>query len=200
MPHLFPFLLFSLRLNITSTVVHLSIEPPKKHHPRPEEDDDLPPSSVQAIMTSKGYMLPDESVENRFAVWFTGGSLRPAEGVDLQAWSDIFGRGNDRRRKLADRAKVVAAKLLLGAEIPHGMEADGSMTYHFHRPLPGHLDVLYTDDTLQVLKGNRGSVMVHARHGEPTQGTATRSGAPRPNNGLVHPSKNGNKKGAARIA
>ena len=145
-------------------------------------------------------MLPDESVENRFSVWFTGGSLRPAEAVDMAAWTDIFGRGTDRRRRLSDRAKVMAAKLLLGAEIPHGMEADGSMTYHFHRPLPGHLDVMYTDDTLQVLKGNRGSVMVHSR-GETTQSSAATHGAPRPTDGLVRPKKNGSKTGpAARIA
>lgn len=138
-------------------------------------------------------MLPDESVENRFCVWFTGGSLRPAEGVDMQAWSDIFGRGNDRRRQLSDRAKVMAAKLLLGAEIPQGMDADGSMTYHFHRPLPGHFDAMYTDDALQALKANRGSVMVHAPQGESPQ-------APRPSSGVVQQSKNNNKKGAARIA
>lgn len=111
----------------------------------------------------------------------------------MQAWSDIFGRGNDRRRQLSDRAKVMAAKLLLGAEIPQGMDADGSMTYHFHRPLPGHFDAMYTDDALQALKANRGSVMVHAPQGESPQ-------APRPSSGVVQQSKNNNKKGAARIA
>jgi len=161
----------------------------------------MPQSKLHGIMSSSGYMLPDSTTENRFQVWFTGGSLRPAEGIDMEAWSNVFHL--DRReasRTLGDRAKVLAAKLLLGAEIPHGMEADGSMLYRFNRPIPGHIDVLYTDETLQVLKGNRGSIMVQSRRGEPAQGTATTVGAQRPNNSLVQPSKIDNREGAAQVA
>ena len=150
-----------------SIVVNITIEP-QDTEGRPEADgqDGMPQSKLHAIMSNSGYMLPDSTTNNRFQVWFTGGSLRPAEGVDMDAWSDVFHQ--DRReasRTLGDRAKVLAAKLLLGAEIPHGMGADGSMSYRFHRPIPGHIDVLYTDETLQVLKGNRGSIMVQSRAG-----------------------------------
>ena len=150
-----------------SIVVNITIEP-QDTEGRPEADgqDGMPQSKLHAIMSNSGYMLPDSTTNNRFQVWFTGGSLRPAEGVDMDAWSDVFHQ--DRReasRTLGDRAKVLAAKLLLGAEIPHGMGADGSMSYRFHRPIPGHIDVLYTDETLQVLKGNRGTVMVQSRAG-----------------------------------
>ena len=150
-----------------SIVVYITIEP-QDTEDRPEADEKygMPQSKLHGIMSSSGYMLPDSTTENRFQVWFTGGSLRPAEGVDMEAWADIFHQ--DRReasRTLGDRAKVLAAQLLLGAEIPHGIEADGSMSYRFHRPIPGHIDVMYTDETLQILKGNRGSIMVQCRAG-----------------------------------
>ena len=150
-----------------SIVVYITIEP-QDTEDRPEADKryDMPQYKLHGIMSSSGYMLPDSTTENRFQVWFTGGSLRPAEGVDMEAWADIFHQ--DRReasRTLGDRAKVLAAKLLLGAEVSHGMKADGSMSYRFHRPIPGHIDVMYTDETLQVLKGNRGTVMVQSRAG-----------------------------------
>ena len=147
-----------------SIVVYITIEP----QDRPEADgqDGMPQSKLHAIMSSSGYMLPDSTTENRFQVWFTGGSLRPAEGVDMEAWGGVFHQDRrDASRTLGDRAKVLAAKLLLGAEIPHGMDADGSMSYRFHWPIPGHIHALYTDETLQVLRGNRGSVMVQSRAG-----------------------------------
>ena len=150
-----------------SIVVYITIEPQVTgDDPEADGQDGMPQSKLHGIMSSSGYMLPDSTTENRFQVWFTGGSLRPVDGIDMEAWADIFHQ--DRReasRTLGDRAKVLAAKLLLGAEIPHGMEADGSMSCRFHRPIPGHIDVLYTDETLQVLKGNRGSVMVQCRAG-----------------------------------
>ena len=184
-----------------SIVVYINIEPQEGDGPEADGEYGMPQSKLHGIMSSSGYMLPDSTTENRFQVWFTGGSLRPAEGIDMEAWSNVFHL--DRReasRTLGDRAKVLAAKLLLGAEIPHGMEADGSMSYRFNRPIPGHIDVLYTDETLQVLKGNRGSIMVQSRQGEPTQGTATTVGAQRPNNSLVQPSKIDNREGAAQVA
>ena len=149
-----------------SIVIHVTIEP-KDREDDPEADgqDGMPQSKLQAVMSNTGYMLPDSTTENRFHVWFTGGSLSPAEGTDMEAWADTFHL--DKRqasRTFNDRAKVLAAKLLLGAEISQDI-ADGSMAYHFHRPIPGNIDVLYTDETLQALKGNRGSVMVQSRAG-----------------------------------
>ena len=42
------------------------------------------------------------------------------------------------RKTLGERARAMAAKLLLGADVPHKMEDDGHMKYHLHRPVGGH--------------------------------------------------------------
>lgn len=134
--------------------------------PEADGQDTMPQSKLRAVMSSRGYMLPDSSTENRFNVWFTGGSLSPAEGTDMDAWADVFRQDRcENSRTFSDRAKVLAAKLLLGAEIPQDIEADGSMSYRFHRPIPGHIDVVYTDESFQILRGNRGSLMVQSRKG-----------------------------------
>ena len=155
-----------LRSLFRSIVVDITIEPQAVEDGPEADGQDMPHSKLHAVMSNRGYMLPDSTMENRFNVWFTGGSLSPAEGVDMEAWADVFSQ--DRRensRTFSDRAKVLAAKLLLGVEIPQDIEADGSMSCRFHRPIPGHIDVVYTDESLQILRGNRGSVMVQSREG-----------------------------------
>jgi hypothetical protein len=68
---------------------------------------------------------------------------------------------------LSERAKLLAAKLLLGATVPQGMEEDGSMNFKLRRPVGGHgsayVDMLYLDDTLRIMQGHHGSVYVMAR-------------------------------------
>ena len=42
------------------------------------------------------------------------------------------------RKTLGERARAMAAKLLLGADVPNKMEEDGHMEYILHRPVGGH--------------------------------------------------------------
>ena len=101
--------------------------------------------SLRALMTVKGYLLPDPDQTNRLTVWFTSGKLSPAtlppqmkSATNKRAyggfkeWESIF---NNKKRKKTwlERAKVMAAKVFLGADIPEGMDEDGSMSYTLHR-------------------------------------------------------------------
>jgi len=122
---------------------------------------------LRGIITTYGYVLPDPTVPNRLSIWFSGGKIEANEDDHHpEEWKRAFGDGTFKRH-LQEKARVLAAKLLLGAEVPDKIEEDGSMSYKLHRPIGGHgsayVDVLYMDDTLRIVQGNRGSLFVFTR-------------------------------------
>lgn len=156
----------------------LTIEPPG---PFQEEGADpttfpSPPCRLRATYKVQGYFLPDPEVANRLTVWFTGGQLSPAappesaSGNDeeeqlyggLEQWMELFGA--EHRRSWGEALSLMGAKLFLGAELPDGMEPDGTMSYSLHRPYGGHgkgyVDVMYADHELLITKGNSGTLHV----------------------------------------
>lgn len=135
---------------------------------------------IRGIMTTYGYILPDPSTPNRLSVWFTGGTVEVDDEGDADEWKLIFGGSSAAAAanagpmapprpgpSLSERAKMLAAKLLLGASVPHGMEEDGSMSFKLKRPVGGHgstyVDTIYLDDTLRIMQGHHGSLFVMAR-------------------------------------
>jgi hypothetical protein len=98
-------------------------------------------------------MLQDPDVKNRLTVWFTGGKLSPVtppeseakDYGDFEEWKQVF--ATPRKSTWGESFKNMGAKLFLGAELPQGMESDGSMAYTLHRPYGGHgkgyVDVSY---------------------------------------------------------
>jgi hypothetical protein len=119
------------------------------------------------LLTNHGYMLPDPTVPNRLSIWFSGGTLECHQDEDLDEWKELFYHGDLPRRDLGELARVLAAKVLLGATSVEGMADDGSMSYQLRRPIGGHgqvfCDVLYSDRDLRVLRGHHGTVYVHRR-------------------------------------
>jgi len=130
--------------------------------------DNKNPSSVpmRGVMTTYSYMLPDPNTPNRMTVFFTGGLLEPNDETDRDEWKRVFGVDVP-KRFLSERARVLAAKLLLGASVPDKMEEDGTMSYYLKRPIGGHgttfVDVIYLDETLRVMQGQTGSLYVLSR-------------------------------------
>jgi hypothetical protein len=122
---------------------------------------------IKGIMTTFGYSLPDPAVENRHSIWFTGGRIEPNnDPADIFAWKKLFTE-HPPKHTLGEKAKLLAVKLLMGATAPKPMGEDGSMEYSFTRPLGGHgmayVDVIYLDETLRIVRGHRGTVMVFSR-------------------------------------
>ena len=122
---------------------------------------------IKGIMTTFGYSLPDPDVENRHSIWFTGGRIEPNnDPADIFAWKKLF-IAHPPKHSLGEKAKLLAVKLLMGATVPKPMAEDGSMEYTFTRPLGGHgmayVDVIYLDETLRIVRGHRGTVMVFSR-------------------------------------
>jgi len=63
-----PIPLFILLFCLRSTAVSLTIEPDNNNNKK----------RLRALMSVKGFMLPDPNTPNRFTVWFTGERLEPA--------------------------------------------------------------------------------------------------------------------------
>jgi hypothetical protein len=138
----------------------------------PAKDSECSSGPIQAVKQVKGYMLPDPSVPNRLTIWFVGGKLSPIvqeganpdEATAPSEWKELFGTSH---KTWKDSIRDAGAKLFLGAELPHGMSADGTLSYQLHRPHGGHgvayIDVLYYDEHLLVTRGNRGTIYVASR-------------------------------------
>jgi len=183
--------------------VSLTIEPPESvGQPKPTATP-TPTKRMRAVMSVKGYVLPDPEIPNRLTVWFTGGKLSPARlasgdgaetddedqaeynqsvaasakrgkvasGSDdnygyFDDWKALFAKGKW-RKTLGERARAMAAKLLLGADVPNKMEEDGHMEYFLHRPVGGHgkvyVDVLYLDEDILIMRGHHGTIYAMAR-------------------------------------
>ncbi len=61
------------------------------------------------------------------SIWFSGGKIEPNEDDNiLEEWKRAFGGGLFKRH-LQEKARLLAAKLLLGAEVPEQLDEDGSM-------------------------------------------------------------------------
>jgi len=135
---------------------------------------------LRALLTNHGYILPDLFKPRRHSFWFTHGILEEdhqdfspssdssddtspsstsSTGPSLE-WTEIFGDHVVSGRNAKEKARILAAQVLLGASIPDKINADGSMEYWLKRPIGGYLDTFYVDHTLQICKGNLGSIFV----------------------------------------
>jgi hypothetical protein len=123
--------------------------------------------SIKGIMTTYGYSLPDPKTADRHSIWFTGGSMEPnSDPADVVRWKKLFTL-HPPKHTFGEKAKLLAVKLLMGATVPDGMDENGRMEFVFTRPLGGHgmayVDVVYLDDTLRIVRGHRGTIMVFSR-------------------------------------
>mmetsp|Transcript_18726 Transcript_18726/g.43864 ORF Transcript_18726/g.43864 Transcript_18726/m.43864 type:complete len:766 (-) Transcript_18726:1351-3648(-) len=163
--------------------VEMTIEPPSSVGMAEIKGTPSPKKRIRAVLSVEGYILPDPEVPNRLTVWFTGGRLAPSDdrqddkddcsGPNLDDeyggfgdWSNIFSKGKW-RRTLSEKARSVAARLVLGAKVPDKMEENGSMAYTLTRPVGGHgkvyLDVLYLDEDTLVMRGHHGTMYAMVR-------------------------------------
>lgn len=169
----------------------MTIEPPSSVGQPETPGTPTPTKRMRAVMSVKGYVLPDRDIPNRLSVWFTSGQLSPArlasddesvmnetdnnqassQEVDVESddyggfdeWSAMFAKGKW-RKTIGQRARAMAAKLLLGADLPNKMEEDGHMKYVLRRPIGGHGKV-YVDVSILwplVLRNNLPNISTHS--------------------------------------
>ena len=157
---------------VHSIVVAFTIEPNQTRTGRQvppskgnnKQDEFVIRRPIRGIMTNYGYILPDPEVPNRLSIWFTGGALEVNDEQDLEEWKKIFDESTVPKRDMREFARLLAAKVLLGAHASDVVEPDGTMSYALKRPIGGHgsafCDVLFQDDSLRIMLGHRGSLFV----------------------------------------
>ena len=142
---------------INSIVVHFTVEDPEVSGKEP----------IRGFLTNYGYCTPDPTTPNRLTVWFSGGILEAQEGTSQEDWRRRFADENLPMRDLGGFARVLAAKILLGARLPQTIDEHGMMSYSLTRPIGGHgsvyVDALYSDEKLRIVKGHMGSIFVFQR-------------------------------------
>ncbi len=116
------------------------------------------------------------SRERRLSIWFTGGTIEPADedAESIRAWKRLFGtlQSGKSEDQGADEALHTAQNILLGAvSESESMDEGGTITIGFHlnlnRPIGGHdsafVDLIYMDDDIRVMRGHSGSVYLFKR-------------------------------------
>ena len=136
-----------------------------------EEDGSEPKEPLRGIMTNYGYSLPDPNHPDRKSVWFTGGTIEPADDSRLDEWKKIFSfktvetdtDGGNCTDNEAEKARTLASKILLGI-VHEPIDSQGVVGYHLNRPIGGHgstyVELVYMDDELRIMRGHSGSVYV----------------------------------------
>jgi hypothetical protein len=125
---------------------------------------------LESVLTTAGYCLKDPTVPNRLSIWFTGGSLKVQDDGDAESlsdWKQLFNQDKAPSRTMTEFARLLAARILVGADQSDEMSEDGTIRYTLRRPIGGHgrvfCDVVYADESLRILKGHKGSLYVFAR-------------------------------------
>jgi len=158
-----------------SIVVAITIQPGQDRRGVAKEETEgeyVVPKPIKGILTNQGYALPDPDVPNRLSIWFSGGAFEVQdEPADLEDWKQVFDSTCAPDRNLREYANTLAARFLLGAFLPEGMEDDGTMSFTLKKPIGGHgcayCDVVYMDEDLRIMRGHRGAVYVCSRVPEP---------------------------------
>jgi hypothetical protein len=124
---------------------------------------------LQGILTNYGYTLPDPSNPNRNSIWFTAGTIEPADINFLEDWKKLFGERHtpdSDRTQYTEKARSLASAILLGA-VSEPMDDSGTAGYYLTQPIGGHgyayCDVIYLDSDIRVMRGHSGSVLVFKR-------------------------------------
>jgi hypothetical protein len=122
---------------------------------------------LRCMLANRGYCIPDPDVANRLSIWFSGGSLEPCDKGDLDDWNQLFDGKQVPRRDMMEYARVLAAKVLLGAHVTDVVEDDGMLSYQLKRPIGGHgqvfCDILYSDEDFRIVRGHRGSILCFSK-------------------------------------
>lgn len=174
----------------TYTIITAFTIEPSTFNKDPHSPNEAISTPIKGVMTTTGYILPDPDRPHRLSVWFDGGQIEVNDDFDLDEWRGILGDANGSgslkkgdsskkggaskkagaKRRISGRAKIFAARMLMGASPPEdtgGMEEDGTVRYRLRRPIGGHgksyVDVMYLDGSMRVMRGNMGSVYVFVR-------------------------------------
>jgi len=122
---------------------------------------DFPP--LRGIVRNLGVCEPGS--DTALQVQFTGGTLEPAAGTDLQTWNDVFSKpsasvGFNPKEWFQD----LFLKFMFGLVPPDGVDPEtGRSEFQMKRSPNGSLEILYLDEELRITNGEQGTVLVCER-------------------------------------
>ena len=135
------------------------------------ETQEFDGAAVRGIMTNYAYTLPDPSEPQRLSIWFTGGTIEPAneDEESMRKWKEVFRSFHPDKVGVprdSNEARHLAQYMFLGA-VSEPMDEKGLIGYHLERPIGGHgsafCDIVYMDCDLRVMSGHSGSIYVFKR-------------------------------------
>jgi hypothetical protein len=119
--------------------------------------------SLQGIVRNLGVCEPGS--DTALKVQFTGGTLEPAAGTDLQAWNEVFSQpsasdGFNPKKWFQD----LFLRVMFGLVPPDGVNPEtGRSKFQMKRSPKGSLKILYLDEELRITKGEKGTVLICER-------------------------------------
>jgi len=123
---------------------------------------------LKGTMTTYGYCSlmskAADDASHRLRCWFVSGDLAPdsfESDDDRVRWADLFGK-QPQNKTIIERATLWLANKALGISV-EPVKPEGYQSYLIQKPPTGHVDVLYTDHSLRVTRGNKNSLVVMQR-------------------------------------
>ncbi|HEY9728782.1 MAG TPA: PAP/fibrillin family protein [Chroococcales cyanobacterium] len=119
--------------------------------------------TLQGVVRNLGVCEPAD--DNILQVQFTGGELAPKNPNEMEAWRAIFGEQSKPSRKgLKEMLMTAFLRLMFGIVPPQGMDRQtGRVSFKMQRSPKGKLELLYLDEELRIVRGERGTVLVCER-------------------------------------
>eukprot|EP00569_Conticribra_weissflogii_P008515 CAMPEP_0171368190 /NCGR_PEP_ID=MMETSP0879-20121228/6581_1 /TAXON_ID=67004 /ORGANISM="Thalassiosira weissflogii, Strain CCMP1336" /LENGTH=624 /DNA_ID=CAMNT_0011876349 /DNA_START=14 /DNA_END=1888 /DNA_ORIENTATION=- len=172
-------------LKTHNIIAAFTIEHPDDIGEETSKEQSIIKKPLKGILTNYGYTLSDPLISDRKSIWFTGGTIEPADNdsESIEEWKKLFSahaietseNPTEIRSKIdaegtedseTETARDLATKIFLGA-ISEPMMEDGTIGFHLTKPIGGHghayCDILYLDDEIRVMRGHSGSVYVFCR-------------------------------------
>lgn len=120
---------------------------------------------IPATLLTRGFCMIDARFPDHLSIWFSSGSLLRDQSVSVDVWQNVFEDCSSTAMKLQSRAEMIARRVFLGAE--SHTDEEGNQHFKLHRPIGGFnkvfVDTIYADDSLRILRGNHGSILVFER-------------------------------------
>lgn len=128
-------------------------------------------SGLRGNLSIEGTCVTNPADPSRLDIRFSGGTIKPAVGQDLTAWSNVVGKkdtsGSKAERSVTSfktKATGLFLKLVFGFRPPADtLGSQGELSYEMKRSPKGVVDVLYLDQDMRITRGIKGALVVTTR-------------------------------------
>jgi len=115
--------------------------------------------SVHGIIHNLGVCQPSD--DTTLEVQFTGGLLEPAADTDLEVWRQVFAPSEAARPRLKERLQGLVLKLIFGLGASTAIDPEsGRAEFPMRRSPKGQLKILYLDEELRIMQGQKESITI----------------------------------------